>query len=351
MSNAAEDTLLQPMSPALLQELNTLRDQRDLYRSLLMSDPGVLAAFFHHALRSVETIRSTLRQPTRQAGAFREKMEQLQRELQSMDQAMKGLQLSTVQARLHSAAGAIQDIVLRPDITGNDLLPAMVLLEELCGHLLVACNSAALHVPPGDEAWLEEELQEDGDRRPQHRIAMALHMLCEKLCEQYGKRVGLITIGLEDIPDSWGSALFDLLGQLVRNTIEHGIEAPAQRVAAAKPEAGSMAIEFIDRGSEGYDLNVQDDGAGLNVERIAEAAVRLGLLKIDPKRPLAPNRVINLIFQPGVSTAHDAERRGLGMQIVREQVQRLNGKLNIAAKRGRYVRFHITLPVVQAAQS
>ena len=97
---------------------------------------------------------------------------------------------------------------------------------------------------------------------------------------------------------------------------------------------------------QGFELNVQDDGAGLDGERIAEVAVRLGLLNADAPSPLDPSRVVSLIFQPGVTTSRDPARRGLGLQIVREHVQRLGGKLQIAAKRGQFVRFQISLPTV-----
>jgi two-component system, chemotaxis family, sensor kinase CheA len=343
MSELASDTLCQDLSPAVQFELSTLRDQRDLYRSLLLSDPVELAAFLTLALQSVDVIRATLRHPTREPAAFRGKIERLQMELLGMEQSMASLQLPTIRSRLRHTASSMQDLMLRAEITGNDLLPSMVLMEELCSHLLVAADSSAVHAPLSDEEWPEDEA-EPGEPRAQDRLSLALQQLCDKLCNQHGKQVSLVTMGLEEIPEEWGSALFDLLGQLVRNAVEHGIETPAQRTALTKAETGSLVIEFVDRGKQGYALNVQDDGAGLDAERIAEAAVRLGILSADPTRPLDPSRVINLVFQAGVTTAQDPARRGLGLQIVRDHIQRLQGRLNIAAKRGQYVRFQISLP-------
>jgi two-component system chemotaxis sensor kinase CheA len=173
---------------------------------------------------------------------------------------------------------------------------------------------------------------------------LALQQLSDKFATELGKRVALVTMGLEDIPEPWISTLFDLLNQLLRNSIEHGIEAPMQRAERAKPEMGTLVVEFIDRGAQGFDLNMQDDGAGLDAERITEVAVRLGLLNAEAARTIDPVRLASVIFQPGVTTAKNAGRGGLGLQIVRNNVQRLGGRLQVATKRGQFTRYRISFP-------
>jgi len=339
------ETVIQSVPAALQLEFEAMREQRDLYRSLLLCEPGPLAVFIGQALDGVESIRAALRMQTRDSAAFRGKIETLQMELLGLEQALVGLELPTIATRMHNAAAAVNEIGLRADITGNDLLPAMVSLEELCNHILSTADIAAVHLPFGDEdAEQADEELEISERRAQRQVVVALRQMSDKLSNQFGKKLSLVTVGLEDIPESWGSALFDLLGQLIRNTIEHGIEAPPQRAALGKSETGTMAIEFVDRSAEGYELNVQDDGCGLDANRLAKVGVKLGLIGAETARSLEPVRMINLIFQPGVTTAHDPARRGMGMQIVREHVQRLGGKMQIASKRGQYVRFQITLP-------
>jgi Tfp pilus assembly protein FimV len=140
------DAALQSMPPALQSEFDAMRDQRDLYRSLLLSEPEPLTVFIGQALDTVESLRAALRMPTRDSAAFRGKIDKLQMELLALDQALIGLELPTITARLHNAAAAVNDIGLRAEITGNDLLPAMVLLEELCNHMLSAADIAAVHL-------------------------------------------------------------------------------------------------------------------------------------------------------------------------------------------------------------
>jgi two-component system, chemotaxis family, sensor kinase CheA len=337
------DSAIQAMPHALLVEMETLRDQRDLYRSLLLSELEPLAACMTHALETVERVRAALRMTTRDDGAFRGKIERLQNELTSLCEAMVGLHLPSVSSRVVSAQATLQAIEQRADISGNDLLPAMVTLEELCSHLLIAADCAAVHLPAAEDDGAEEEFETAQQRAPPKFIS-ALQQLSDKFATEQGKRVALVTMGLEDIPEPWISTLFDLLSQLLRNSIEHGIESPQQRAERAKPEMGTLVVEFIDRGAQGFDLNMQDDGGGLDAEKISEVAVRLGLLSTDAAKALDPARLASVIFQPGVTTVKNPARRGLGLQIVRDNVQRLSGRMQVAAKRGQFTRYRITFP-------
>jgi len=340
------------LSPAVQLELDNLRDQRDLYRSLLLSEPAQLASFMTHALQTVERIRTSLRTPTREPAAFRGKIERLVDELIGLGEALIGLHLPTVSARQASALAALREVESRAAATGNDLLPAMVVLEELCSHLTVAADCIAVHVPLEAHQPVAFEL-ESSVRLSQVKLATALEQLAERLATEHGRRVGLVTMGLEDIPTEWTGPLFDVLSQLVRNAIEHGIEQAGVRAARTKPPIGTLVIEFIDCGVHGYELNVQDDGGGLDAEGIAAAAVEQGLVPAGGTQALGPTRLVSLIFQPGLSTAPASQGstpRGQGMGIVRDHVQRLGGTLQFSTKRGHFTRYRITLPAPAAME-
>lgn len=134
------------------------------------------------------------------------------------------------------------------------------------------------------------------------------------------------------------------LEHMLRNSVAHGLEAPEQRRAAGKPEEGEIAIRLHREGSE-IVLDVADDGAGLDREAIRRRAIDRGLLAADAQP--ADHELDNLIFASGFSTADQVSQlagRGVGMDVVRNEVRQLGGSVDIQSVRGQGVRFTLRLP-------
>ncbi len=135
---------------------------------------------------------------------------------------------------------------------------------------------------------------------------------------------------------------------LLRNAIAHGIENPEERVRAGKAEIGEIAIDAVQRGNEVV-LTVSDDGAGLDYARIREKAVQAGLLAPDIELPDA--QLAQFIFMSGFSTASEVSQiagRGVGMDVVKNEITSLGGRVEIASAAGRGTTFTITLPLTLA---
>ena len=140
----------------------------------------------------------------------------------------------------------------------------------------------------------------------------------------------------------------DPLVHLVRNSIDHGIERPAARVAAGKPAAGTIHLDACHRGGN-IAVEVSDDGAGLDRDRILAKARERGL--VGASDTLTDEQALELIFLPGFSTADqttDISGRGVGMDVVRRNIKELGGKIEVSTARGRGSRFVITLPLTLA---
>ncbi|WP_295565367.1 Hpt domain-containing protein [uncultured Stenotrophomonas sp.] len=134
------------------------------------------------------------------------------------------------------------------------------------------------------------------------------------------------------------------LEHMLRNSVAHGLEAPEQRRAAGKPEEGEIAIRLHREGSE-IVLEVADDGAGLDREAIRRRAIDRGLLAADAQP--GEQELDNLIFASGFSTADQVSQlagRGVGMDVVRNEVRQLGGSVDIQSVRGQGVRFTLRLP-------
>jgi two-component system chemotaxis sensor kinase CheA len=158
------------------------------------------------------------------------------------------------------------------------------------------------------------------------------------------KRVSLVVVGLEDVPRSYRRPVEKILGQLIHNAIRHGLETPADRAVQDKPELGTVAVQFTRAGADGYQLSVQDDGRGLDHDRIRAEAVRQGLLTAEVAAKLDARKLASIIFRPGFTTVGEGGARGIGMDLVRELVTKAGGRVGIATKPGEYTRFRITLP-------
>jgi chemotaxis protein histidine kinase CheA len=159
------------------------------------------------------------------------------------------------------------------------------------------------------------------------RLELALQQLTEQLAGEHQRQLRLVLRGVEAIPDDWFNALFDVSSQLLRNAVEHGIEPPEQRVARGKPTIGTLEIGFVPMNGR-YEYSFRDDGEGLDVDRILDAGEACGFV--------------------GKGTEARDAGRGNGMQIVREQIRRLGGKIQIATKRGRFTCVRADLPALPA---
>jgi two-component system, chemotaxis family, sensor kinase CheA len=144
--------------------------------------------------------------------------------------------------------------------------------------------------------------------------------------------------------------LSDPLMHLIRNAIDHGIEAPDVRLRAGKARSGRVRVSAAQKGHH-VQIVVEDDGAGMDEDRIREVAVERGLATATAVRELSRREVMNLIFVPGFSTARQVTRlsgRGVGMDVVKSNIAALSGIIDLQTEKGQGTRFEITLPVTLA---
>lgn len=143
----------------------------------------------------------------------------------------------------------------------------------------------------------------------------------------------------------------DPLIHLIRNSIDHGIETPKERMAANKPKQGKILISASQISSNRMQLSLSDDGRGIQIAHIKSAAVKKGLLSAQECERLSDEEALKLIFHAGISTSliiTEISGRGLGLGIVSEKVDKLGGQLLIETKPGQGTEFRIILPLTMA---
>lgn len=164
-----------------------------------------------------------------------------------------------------------------------------------------------------------------------------------------GKQVRLETTGEDTELDKHVVELIgDPMVHLIRNSLDHGFESPADRRAAGKPEEGVLTIAAETRGGSVV-IEVRDDGRGIDVERVRRKAEREGL--VQPEAILTDDEILSLVFRPAFSTADrvtDISGRGVGLDVVKRNVEALNGSVSVSTMRGVGTTFRIRLPLTLA---
>lgn len=199
-----------------------------------------------------------------------------------------------------------------------------------------------------------DQLQEEVMRIRMLPIGNVFHKfprLVRDLSQKTGKQVDLIMQGEDtELDRSMIEEINDPLIHLVRNAIDHGIELPEKRLAAGKPERGTVRLTA--RHEQGRILlTVEDDGRGIDSAKLRRSAVQKGLLSEVEAEALSEEQAVDLIFLPGLSTANeltDISGRGVGMDIVRNNIQRVNGTVAVETTPGVGTIFQIILPLTLA---
>jgi two-component system chemotaxis sensor kinase CheA len=166
-----------------------------------------------------------------------------------------------------------------------------------------------------------------------------------------GKLIRLEMEGMEtELDRTILEAIRDPLTHIVRNSADHGIERADQRRAAGKPEAGTLRLRAFHEGGKVH-IEVSDDGAGIDGERVRAKAIARGLVSAEHARSMSEGALLDLIFLPGLSTAEQVSNvsgRGVGMDVVKTHVERIGGTLELTSERGRGTTLRIQIPLTLA---
>jgi two-component system chemotaxis sensor kinase CheA len=187
--------------------------------------------------------------------------------------------------------------------------------------------------------------------QPVGRVFSRFPKLARDVARQVSKSVELEVVGAEtELDRNLVEALSDPLVHLVRNAIDHGIEAPETRRAAGKPEQGHVRLSAQQEGDHVL-IEVRDDGAGIDPDKIRDSAIRKGLIDREAAARLASEECLQLIFLPGFSTKQevsDLSGRGVGMDVVQSKIRELSGTVQIQSEIGRGTRMSIKVPLTLA---
>lgn len=184
---------------------------------------------------------------------------------------------------------------------------------------------------------------------PINQIFSRFPRVVRDLQRDLNKKVNLVIEGEDtELDKTVIDDLLDPVMHCVRNSVDHGIEPPDVRVAAGKPEEGTLLLRASNEGNQ-IIIDIADDGAGIDVERVKQKAISKGL--IHPNKIISDQEAYQLIFLPGFSTSEkitSVSGRGVGLDVVKTMIEKLNGTVSVSSEAGKGTKFSIRLPLTLA---
>ena len=272
-----------------------------------------------------------------------------------------GRELSADQLSLRSVANTVRVDIRKLDHLMNVVGELAIvrsavarITEKIRGRSDLRQLAIDLHrINRGFERHLEE-LQDgilDVRMVPLGQVFDKLARVVRQVARDHGKEVRLVVTGSDTEVDKLiVEELSDPLMHIIRNAIDHGIETPDVRSKSGKGPVGTLALNAYQKGNHVV-IEVEDDGAGMSDQILRETAVKKGLLTTEGARELSKDEAMNLIFMPGFSTSAevtDLSGRGVGMDVVKTNIARLGGVVDVQTEVGVGTKFTITLPVTLA---
>lgn len=256
------------------------------------------------------------------------------------------------------AKGGVSDGTIRVDVglldTLMNLVGELVLARNQILQLRATVSDPALSASSQRLNLITTELQESVMKtrmQPIGSIWSKFPRVVRDLAVACGKQVRVEMEGREtELDRTIIEAIKDPLTHILRNSVDHGIESPRDRVAAGKPAEGRLVLRAHHEGGQ-VNIEISDDGAGINVERVKRTAVERGLVSAEQAIRMSAREAFLLIFAPGFSTAEQVTNvsgRGVGMDVVRTNIEKIGGSVDVQSVPGAGTTLKIRIPLTLA---
>jgi signal transduction histidine kinase len=327
--------------------------QFELVLAILDAEPEALDGFMRSARARLGAIDAAL-SPADFASAagkttlLRGRLDIVLRQVHDVKGNAALLQLDHFEAKAHEFEERIQTLREQPSLRGDDFLALVAALGDFRSDLddLEVLRAKLAGIKRNAE-WRRE----GGDD-----VVASLGALVARLATKWGKVATFVAPGFDTrtLSPQRRTAVTDVLIQLVRNSVVHGVETPSEREALGKPRGATIEVERIPSTMPGgFAFVYRDDGRGLDAERIRARAIEIGLLSVHDAATIDESQVAGLIFEPGFSTARGGGSdagRGIGMNLVKQRiVDDCGGDIALHSEAGRFCEFTFELPPAREA--
>ncbi|WP_227429138.1 ATP-binding protein [Psychrobacter sp. I-STPA6b] len=369
----------------LEQRLEQERAQNDMQIEMLTTilnvNPSIIQEFIVNTKEHVEKINNVLKNPGSSQFELENKLNLIYREMHSLKGEASALKLHSFTKIASAAEDKLQALQNQGKLNGNDFLPLAVDLDELLNlsntiELLgerinqtapASANNVASQGKPAQVKPAVDTVTQSADvgtttdssqllgksltGGSQQGLLDCYQDFSQQIANRQNKKIRLQAPALDSvtIPANLASTVREIIIQLLRNAIVHGIEEPQAREAAGKETIGTVILD-VHQEEQNLVVMVQDDGAGINYEGIRQKIIETGKLDKEVAQKLNKNQLLNVLFSSGFTTKEHADEdggRGVGLDIIKDRVQSHKGKLNVQSHLGEMTRFSVSLPITQ----
>lgn len=348
VSDITREALLEKQ---LEKEAKRNDQQVALLTTLMNADTNLIPLFLRNSESTYDQMNDVLREDSKSFAEYKEKANKLGALIHKVKGESSALSIHVVTELCEEFEDNLDDIYKSDQADGNSFLPLVVILKNLISNneLIADLNERIF-----SKRTIVDKASESGEytgpdrRKSTNYDSSYLFEYAQKVAKRLDKKVQLKKSGLDspNLPRSLIDALPAFTSQFIRNSIAHGIESAEERAAKGKPEIGRLNVSLINT-SEGYELEVFDDGKGIDEKEVAARALKLGLVSEEELSQFSKQKIIGLIFKAGFTTNDEVDEdsgRGMGMSAISTLIEELKGRIWVSTKAGEYAKFVIRFP-------
>lgn len=340
-------------------ELVMLQSSQDMQREqegreiemlniILQTNPTVLTGFINDSVKRLNDVNLALKSQNSNQRELKDKVNYIARLIHSVKGEASSIKLNRMVHICEQFEEALDKMRNMQILRGQDFLQLVVMLEDLF-RLFDVLEGYNRRLNQGEVASLASVIGTPTRAGSGNANADYFKQFVKDIAGRTGKEVTLICDGFDDpaISVSMQTKLKEIALQILRNSIVHGIEPPQQRRERNKSDNGIIKLTLVRMSDGSLVMEAEDDGSGINYENIRHKMIEKGLVSAEEGAKLDKRALLNAIFSSGFSTAKEQTEdagRGVGMDIIKANMQSLGGKISISSQPEQYTRFKFVFP-------